>query len=117
MSLISSLILARIPGVRDMCHSLGRHDAKAGAFCTVDRQPIAVNPDAGETVARPGEHAMCVALVVLPLNISPLPPVLYPERKSGKPTCVLLINYCSVDLHLNTRRLRRREGWEARAQP
>ena len=68
MSLIFSLILARIPGVRDMCHSLGRHGAKGGAFCTVDRPPIVVNPGAGATVARPGEHVMFVALVVLPLN-------------------------------------------------
>ena len=64
---IYSLILARIPGVRDRCRSLGRRGAKAGVFCTVDRQPVAVNPGAGEIVARPGEHEMFVALVVRPL--------------------------------------------------
>ena len=66
LEIISSLFWARRPFDHDMFHSLGRHDAPAGAAYTVGKQPTEVGSGDDVLAALPGEHVKRVVLVALP---------------------------------------------------
>jgi len=60
------LSLESRPGVHDRSRSLGRHDAKGAASCTVDMSLTVVRSGDDALAFHPGGHAKFAVLVTLP---------------------------------------------------